>query len=114
MRDAPENMDAGADAPLTSKGVAQAAAFGAAWAPLLAERAKQGKLKVFVSPFLRTLQTADPLMKELAALVPGMTFGTKPKNPLFVLFLPAISLCNLVLVHSLAHRSGRFLSCQVG
>jgi broad specificity phosphatase PhoE len=78
MRDAPENMDAGADAPLTAKGAAQAELLGEAWAPLLAERARAGKLKLFVSPFLRTLGTADPLMKRLTELVPSFSATLLP------------------------------------
>ena len=78
MRDAPENMDAGADSPLTEKGAAQADRLGEAWGPLLADRAKQGKLKVFVSPFMRTLATADPLMRRLVQSAPGFTASLLP------------------------------------
>lgn len=59
----------GADSSLSPLGMQQATALGKAWAPLLASSAKKGKLRVFVSPFKRTLQTADPLMCELKLLV---------------------------------------------
>jgi broad specificity phosphatase PhoE len=71
MRDGPPGTGAGDDAKLTDLGLSQAAKLGAMWAPLLAEKAKHGKLICCVSPFCRTLQTADPLMTELRKRVPG-------------------------------------------
>ena len=70
MRNAPALHDAGADSPLTELGEQQAELLGERWAPLLEEKARQGKLRVFCSPFLRTLQTAEPLMRRLHAAVP--------------------------------------------
>ena len=85
MRDAPPGMDAGADAALTAKGCGQARLLAEHWAPLLADAARRGRLAVFISPFLRTLLTADPLLRSLALRVPGWASGPQPP-----LLLPAI------------------------
>mmetsp|Transcript_3679 Transcript_3679/g.4106 ORF Transcript_3679/g.4106 Transcript_3679/m.4106 type:complete len:337 (-) Transcript_3679:863-1873(-) len=66
MRDGPKGAAAGDDSPLTSKGHSQAKKFGFSWSKVLREKARTGKLIVFVSPFLRTLQTADPMLQELS------------------------------------------------
>jgi len=71
MRDGPPGTSAGDDAQLSPLGETQAESLGQTWSPLLESKAKAGKLITFVSPFLRTLQTADPLMKRLAQAVPG-------------------------------------------
>ena len=82
MRDAKprggERTDAGSDATLTELGRSQAQRLGAAWAPLLVDKARRGKLLVFVSPFKRTLMTADPLMAALASAVPGFRAAVLP------------------------------------
>lgn len=71
MRDAPEGINAGADSCLTEKGKSQSKQLAEVWSTLLMEKAKSGKLLTFVSPFLRTLQTADPLMTMLTNQIPG-------------------------------------------
>ena len=71
MRDGPAGTAAGDDSSLSVLGVSQADCLGRSWAPLLLEKAKLGKLITFVSPFLRTLQTADPLLSEICRQVPG-------------------------------------------
>merc|ERR1711972_950660 len=50
---------------LTELGEYQAKRLAEAWVPLLEQKARQGKLHVFVSPMKRTLQTAHPMMKVL-------------------------------------------------
>jgi broad specificity phosphatase PhoE len=65
MRDGPPGTGACDDAQLTELGLSQAERLGQTWNPLLVEKAKRGKLLCFVSPFTRTLQTADPLMAKL-------------------------------------------------
>jgi broad specificity phosphatase PhoE len=70
MRDAPDGLHAGADACLTELGEQQARDLGEAWAPLLEAKARQGRLHVLVSPFLRTLQTASPLLERCACPKP--------------------------------------------
>jgi broad specificity phosphatase PhoE len=46
-------------------GVAEARALGDYWAPILQSKWDAGEMQVFVSPMLRCLQTADPLMRRL-------------------------------------------------
>ena len=65
MRHGPPGTAAGDDAKLTELGLTQAQRLADTWAPLLVEKARQGKLRCLVSPFQRTLQTADPLMQQL-------------------------------------------------
>jgi len=78
MRNGPKGTDAGADALLTSLGKSQAQRLGLTYAPLLVSKAKQGKLKVFVSPFTRCMMTADPLMKELRKEIPSLEATVLP------------------------------------
>lgn len=78
MRNAPSGMDAGADAALSELGQAQANRLGEVWAPLLLEKARSGKLMTFVSPFLRTLATADPLLSKIQSHVPTYTATLLP------------------------------------
>lgn len=78
MRTAPPGSAAGDDAVLTSLGSSQAVRLGEVWSPLLLQKARRGKLQVFVSPFHRTLLTADPLMRALAAAVPGFRATVLP------------------------------------
>ena len=65
MRNAPALHDAGADSPLTELGEQQAELLGEFYAPLLMEKAREGKLRLFVSPQMRTCQTAAPLYSRL-------------------------------------------------
>jgi broad specificity phosphatase PhoE len=53
------------DHALTELGQKQAQQLGQFYAPLLLEKAKQGKVHLWVSPQLRTMQTASPLFTEL-------------------------------------------------
>ena len=53
------------DAPLTPLGEQQAEQLGEFYAPLLMEKAREGKLRLFVSPQMRTCQTAAPLYSRL-------------------------------------------------
>jgi len=54
------------DPPLTSKGENEARLFSSMYAPRVAKAVGPGgKVRVFVSPCLRTLQTAEPLVKSL-------------------------------------------------
>ena len=53
------------DAPLTALGLEQAEKLGAFYAPLLAQKALDGKLQIFVSPQRRTCLTAAPLVSRL-------------------------------------------------
>ena len=53
------------DAPLTPLGEEQAEQLGEFYAPLLMEKAREGKLRLFVSPQMRTCQTAAPLYSRL-------------------------------------------------
>ena len=54
------------DPALTDVGQAEAVAFGRHYAPLL-RAASPGGVRVFVSPFLRTCQTAAPLVQVLGS-----------------------------------------------
>lgn len=65
------------DFPLSREGERQAKALSAVWSPLLLEKAREGRLHIFVSPMKRCLQTADPLMRELNAAC-GMKALVKP------------------------------------
>ena len=56
------------DTYLTENGHAQVEAFGRYWAPILRDAASKGKLRVVCSPMRRNLQTAAPLLRELAHL----------------------------------------------
>lgn len=60
-----ERMAPDGDSPLTAAGLQQVSELGSYWAPLLAEKAARGSLHMFVSPFSRTMGTADPLMSAL-------------------------------------------------
>lgn len=71
MRNGPEGTHGGADAKLTSLGFTQADRLGRTYTPLLLNKAKQGKLKVFVSPFTRCLHTADPLLRSISTEIPS-------------------------------------------
>jgi broad specificity phosphatase PhoE len=53
------------DFPLTALGHEQAAQLGEFYAPLLESKAKEGKLHLWVSPQVRTMQTAAPLYSRL-------------------------------------------------
>jgi len=71
LRDGPPGTAAGDDAVLSELGQTQARRLGEVWGHSLIEKARAGKLIVFVSPFTRTLQTADPLMREIIGQCPG-------------------------------------------
>eukprot|EP00038_Savillea_parva_P006264 m.162570 g.162570 ORF g.162570 m.162570 type:complete len:369 (+) comp12213_c0_seq1:110-1216(+) len=73
------------DGPLTDMGCMQAAALGQFWAPLLKPYDDSGRLHIYVSPSVRTLQTVAPLAKRLKTSpimkpeiteAPGMIKGT--------------------------------------
>eukprot|EP00037_Helgoeca_nana_P014103 m.130922 g.130922 ORF g.130922 m.130922 type:complete len:343 (-) comp22392_c0_seq2:178-1206(-) len=73
------------DAPLTEVGFAQADALGQYWAPLLQPYDESGRLHLYVSPSIRTLQTLAPLASRLTTTpivkpeiteCPGMMRGT--------------------------------------
>jgi len=53
------------DSPLTALGRQQVEELGTYWAPMLAHKAATGGLHAFVSPFTRTMCTADPLLSIL-------------------------------------------------
>ena len=55
------------DGPLTPAGERQAQALGDYYAPMLAPFAASGRLHLFCSPILRTLQTIAPLARNLGA-----------------------------------------------
>ena len=78
MRDAPPGAHGGADSPLSLHGTAQTLKLGATYSPLLVDAARRGQLHVFVSPFQRTMRTADPLMRALASQVPGLKAAVLP------------------------------------
>lgn len=63
------------DSPLSEKGRGEAAQLGAYWAPLLASKMEKGRLRAFVSPQSRCMETADPLFTALgvkAQVLPDM------------------------------------------
>lgn len=78
MRRGPPGAHGGADAELTPLGLEQADMLGAAWAPALSAAAAAGKLRVYVSPFIRTMRTADPLLRRVVAAVPGFQATVLP------------------------------------
>ena len=53
------------DAPLTEKGFDEAQQLGEYWAPLLHQKAQEGKLLAFVSPQIRCMATADAVLQRL-------------------------------------------------
>jgi broad specificity phosphatase PhoE len=55
------------DTQLSKNGLQQALCLGEYWAPLLERAAEEGKLHIFVSPMRRTMQTIEPLVKNLHA-----------------------------------------------
>lgn len=57
--------DVNGDPPLSDNGVDQARLFASYWEPILRPKACSGRLHVYVSPHVRSLQTADPLMQAL-------------------------------------------------
>ena len=64
-------------------GVAEARSLGEYWAPILQSKWDAGEMRVFVSPMLRCLQTADPLMRRLreggAKAAPAATATVLPR-----------------------------------
>jgi broad specificity phosphatase PhoE len=58
----------------------QVEAFGQYWAPILQKAAAAGKLHVYCSPMRRNLQTAAPLLRELAALGCPVTATVRRDN----------------------------------
>jgi broad specificity phosphatase PhoE len=65
------------DTPLSERGHDQAAALGAYYAPILHDLASKGRLHFYVSPFLRNLQTANPLLTELRKQLPNLKATVK-------------------------------------
>ena len=66
---------AGDDAPLSPTGARQAEALGNVYSKAFATIARGKQLRFYVSPFTRTLQTADPLLSKLgvvAEIVPAL------------------------------------------
>lgn len=59
------------DSPLTENGHQQAECFGEYWSEILEQAAsgRRGKLHVYCSPMIRTMQTIDPLLRKLRAKV---------------------------------------------
>lgn len=62
-----EGLSKDGDAALSDLGVQQAQALGEYWAPLLSGLHAKGSLHCFVSPFIRTMLTIDPLLERLGA-----------------------------------------------
>ena len=78
---APETgKESNGDTYLTENGHAQVEALGSYWAPILRSAAAKGKLRVVCSPMRRNLQTAAPLLRELAALGAPVTASVRWGN----------------------------------
>lgn len=66
------------DAPLTTLGLEQAELLGRFYAPVLEEKAREGKLHLWTSPQMRTMQSAHPLYARLFKET-GITANIRPE-----------------------------------
>ena len=76
-----ESREANGDAVLTDNGMQQAELLGLFWSKILKHKAKEGRVRVVVSPMTRNLQTADPLVRYLNAELAIATPQAQPQSP---------------------------------